>query len=304
MNSLEGQLKFLEDAKNEIENFGPNPALLGQGIENSPGRAINLLQQAGMAELGPFILAYRGWKIRVYRAIWNAVRKHWTAERWIRVTDDEGLAQFVGINQLGTDPQTGAPALVNAIGSLDVDIILDEGPDQVNMMADAYDTLSVLGRNGSQIPPQVLIELSPLQASVKKRVLDIMQKAQSQGPNPLQVAEVQAGVTEKQASARLKDAQAAKALTEAHLAPAAAAHEAALAAAEFHAGNAHQNADRRASLAMHGATIEDSAATQLTDHAHDAGQAAYDRALQIALAERAHQAAAEQAALKPAPAAQ
>jgi hypothetical protein len=90
---LEGQinLALLTEAKAEIENFGPNPALLGKGgVENSSGRAINLLQQAGMAELGPFILAFRGWKIRVYRAIWNAVVTHWTAERWIRVTDDDG----------------------------------------------------------------------------------------------------------------------------------------------------------------------------------------------------------------------
>jgi hypothetical protein len=246
MNSLEGQIKFLEEAKAEIENFGPNPALLGKGgVENSSGRAINLLQQAGMAELGPFILAFRGWKIRVYRALWNAVRTHWTAERWIRVTDDDGVAQFVGINQLGQHPQTGLPTLINAIGALDVDIILDEGPDQVNMMADAYDTLTVLGRNGSNIPPQVLIELSPLQSSVKKRVLDIMAKASQQGPNPLQVAEVQATVADKQASARLKDAQAALALTDAHMAPAAAAHEAALATAEFKAGNEHRKPTAR-----------------------------------------------------------
>ena len=48
--NIEGQLKFLEDAKNEIENFGPNPALIGQGLEYKSGRAINLLQQAGIAE--------------------------------------------------------------------------------------------------------------------------------------------------------------------------------------------------------------------------------------------------------------
>jgi hypothetical protein len=83
----------------EIENFGPNPRLIGQGgVENNSGRAIALLQQAGMAELGPYILAYRGWKIRVYRAIWNAVQQHWKAERWVRVTDDQQLAQYIQIN--------------------------------------------------------------------------------------------------------------------------------------------------------------------------------------------------------------
>jgi hypothetical protein len=42
------------------------------------------LQQAGIAELGPFILAYRNWKLRVYRAVWNIVQQTWTAERYIR----------------------------------------------------------------------------------------------------------------------------------------------------------------------------------------------------------------------------
>lgn len=179
--AMESQIKFLEEAKNELENFGPNPALIGQGIENKSGRAIALLQQAGIAELGPYILSYRGWKIRVYRAVFNAIRQHWTAERWIRVTDDDGLAQFVQVNGIQVDPMTGMPAMVNAIGQLDVDIVLDEGPDVMNMMSDAYDTLSVLAQSGAQIPPQVLIELSPLQSSVKKKVLDMLSQ-----PNPVQ----------------------------------------------------------------------------------------------------------------------
>jgi hypothetical protein len=72
------------------------------------------------------------------------------------------------------DPMTGVPTIVNQLGSLDVDIIMDEGPDQVNMMADAYDTLTVLAGQGAQIPPNVLVELSPLAGSVKKRINDML----------------------------------------------------------------------------------------------------------------------------------
>lgn len=216
MANIEGAFKFLEEAKNEIENFGPNPALLGQGIENSSGRAISLLQQAGIAELGPYILAYRGWKIRVYRALFCAIQRYWTAERWIRVTDDNDLAQFIQVNGVGLDPRTGMPTIVNALGTLDVDIILDEGPDQMNMMGDAYDTLSVLASKGAQVPPQVLIELSPLQMSVKKRILDMMQRASQPGPaQQLELAQGQAKVNETNASAGLKDAQRVKTLVEA-----------------------------------------------------------------------------------------
>lgn len=175
-----GQMKLMENAIAELENYGPNQALIGDA-QNQSGRAIALLQQAGMSELGPYILAYKGWKVRLYRAIWNAVQRHWSSERWIRVTDDENVAQFIQINGMQVDPMTGAPALVNAIGSLDVDIIIDEGADSVNVQADAYDTLTVMAGKGAQIPPQVLIELAPLPGSTKKKLLEMMSQ-----PDPMQ----------------------------------------------------------------------------------------------------------------------
>jgi hypothetical protein len=214
---LQGQLAFLTDAKSEIENYGFNPALIGSGVQDMSGRAIQLQQQAGIAELGPYLLAFKGWKLRVYRAIWNAVQRHWTAERWIRVTDDQQIAQFFAVNQMAVDPNTGQPTLVNALGSLDVDIIIDEGPDTINMQADAYDTLSVMGQKGQQVPPEVIIELSPLQGSVKKKVLGMIEQAKQQAAQAqqpamqIQVADAKAQIENTQADTRLKMANAAKA---------------------------------------------------------------------------------------------
>lgn len=177
--NMEGSFKFLEDAKAELENFGPNPALLGQGLDDSSGRAIALLQQAGIAELGPYILSLRGWKLRVYRAVWNAVRTHWTAQRWIRITDDEGLAQFVQVNGMGVGAD-GMPAIINNLGALDVDIILDEGPDAVNMQQDSYNVLQSLGPQFALQFPEIAIQLSPIQSSVKKQMLDKLAQAKAQ----------------------------------------------------------------------------------------------------------------------------
>lgn len=196
----------IQEVKDEIENFGPNPALIGQGIENKSGRAIALLQQAGIAELGPFILSYRDWKIRVYRAVWCAIRKHWTAERWIRVTDEEGNPQFQAINVLQLD-EMGQPYIANALGQLDVDVILDEGPDTINMMQDTYDTLTALAQSGQTIPPQVLIELSPIPASTKRKILGILEEAQQ--PNPIQVEGARVKIEREKAGAA-KDMAAAK----------------------------------------------------------------------------------------------
>ena len=108
--AMMGQLEFMRDAAQEIENFGPNAAGgQGGGVGNgSSGRAIALLQQAGIAELGPYMINLRSWKIRVYRALFNAAQSYWTNERWIRVTDAQGQPQFVQINATRARPRRHA----------------------------------------------------------------------------------------------------------------------------------------------------------------------------------------------------
>lgn len=200
-------LEMLQEAKQEIENFGPNPALVGQGgVEGSSGRAIALLQQAGIAELGPYILAWKGWKIRVYRALWNTIQKYWTSERWIRVTDDQGLAQFLQVN--GLSFQNGQPALVNALGSLDVDIIVDEGPDHVNLMQDVFETLGQLASAGVPVPPQAIIQMSGLPESMKKQVMGMIEQASQ--PSPLQQKAAQVELAGKAADVDKKVADTEK----------------------------------------------------------------------------------------------
>jgi hypothetical protein len=107
------------------------------------------------------------------------------------VTDDMQVAQLFQINQV-FDPQTGQmhldeygrPAIVNAIGSLDVDIILDEGPDSVNLQADNMMVLQSLGPQFAQEFPEIAIELAPLSNSVKKPMLDKIKAKQNQPPPP------------------------------------------------------------------------------------------------------------------------
>jgi hypothetical protein len=183
LNDFKGLAELATESRTYLENFGPNPSLIGQGLEDSSGRAIQLLQQAAIAELGPYLAAYKNWKIRVYRDIWNIIQRYWTSERWIRVTDDQNIAQFFQINKLQLD-QYGRPAIVNAIGSLDVDIIIDEGPDTVNMQADNMMVLQTLGPQFAQEFPEIAIELAPLANSVKKPALDKIKAKQSQPPPP------------------------------------------------------------------------------------------------------------------------
>ena len=183
-NDLQAHMALLQHATSEIDNFANiNPALMTQdGKDEHSGVAINLLQKAGIAELGSFLRNYRAWKIRVYRAIWNTIQSTWTAERWIRVTDNDGIKQFLAINQLGVN-QWGLPVITNAVGSLDVDITLDEGPDTANIMQEAWEVLAQMPPG--TIPVPTLVKLMPLPASIKKDVLnDFAQAAQAAQQNP------------------------------------------------------------------------------------------------------------------------
>jgi hypothetical protein len=164
----------------------------------------------------------RGWKVRLYRALFNAAQKYWNNQRWIRVTDAEGEPQFVQINEKINGPD-GQPMLAwdgnqmmrNAIGELDVDIILDEGPDTITLMQDTYEAISqalpsvapMLSPGQATAVMQVLIETSPLPADVKKKFRDAGEQEASQ-PDPKQKeAEAKLALQQQEAAARIANDQ-------------------------------------------------------------------------------------------------
>ena len=213
-------------AANEIDQMGSiNMAVLsGASMTNISGRAIELLRQPGMAELGPFILNYRRWKLQLYRAIWNAAQRHWTTEKWIRISDDENQkAAFVQLNTLQLD-QFGRPALVNNLGALDVDIMLEEAPDVASLEQDLFDMLK--GAAPGTVPPQVLVEMWPGPRAVKNRVLKMLTPPPPT-PQAQQFQAAQAKLTlegaavrnaKTAADARKSDAMAQKAIVDGQLA--------------------------------------------------------------------------------------
>jgi hypothetical protein len=217
-----GNMEMLQEAKAEIDQYGPNPGLASSQVDPTSGRMIELLQAAGIAELGPYFLAFRQWKLRVYRATWNAVQRYWTQERWMRVTDDQDLAQFVKLNGWEMD-QNGLPVAINQLAALDVDIILAEGPNAINTMSDAFDSLVGLAKTGTTVPPELIVELSSLPASVKKRAMSYLVQSQQPKPHDLQAIQIKlqqelARAQEIAAHAQLYVAQAQKAGAEASVA--------------------------------------------------------------------------------------
>lgn len=172
----QGQFELLQEDKAEIENLGPNPGLIGRGVENQSGRAILAQQNSGMTELSPVFENLREWKLNVYHKDWRLIRQFWTGERYIRVTSDPKAVEFLSINRLVEDPMTGQISMENAIAEMDMDLILDEGPDTVTMREELLNALS----NRPDVPLEMIIELSTLPD--KEVVLKRLQEANAPPP--------------------------------------------------------------------------------------------------------------------------
>lgn len=155
---IQGNLEMLQDAKMDINNSGPNPALQGKGVESQSGRAILAQQNSGMAELSPVYERMREWKLRCYHKDWNLARKFYTDDRFVRITGNAEANQHLRINMPVTDGMGNVVGVENQIAEMDVDIILDEGPDTVTMREELIEQLS----DRPDIPTEILVELSNL----------------------------------------------------------------------------------------------------------------------------------------------
>jgi hypothetical protein len=60
--------------------------------------AILASQQGGMIQLGELLDNLRHLDKRAFLAVWARVRQYWTAEKWVRVTDDERNVKWLGLN--------------------------------------------------------------------------------------------------------------------------------------------------------------------------------------------------------------
>ena len=227
MDQIQGQFSLLQESKSEIDNLGPNPALIGQSASSASGRSIMAQQQAGMAELAPLYDNLRDWTIRVYRQMWARMRQFWTEERWVRVTDEQNAPQFIGINQVVgysqvVDFQTGATQLVpqvqNALAEMDVDIMIEASPDYVALRQEQFEQLTMLAQQGVPIPPEMIIEASDLHD--KGKFLEMMREQREQAMQ-MQAGQMQQAMqmegAKVQATVQKDQSQAAKNMADAQL---------------------------------------------------------------------------------------
>jgi len=225
-----GNLNMLQEAKSEIDLLGPNNALQGKNTEGQSGRAIIAQQQAGLAELAPLYDRFNDFKLRIYRATWARIKQFWTSPKWIRITDDEQSVQFIGLNQVqGIDPMTMQPQVSNPVAQMDVDVILETGPDTVTLQSEEFEQLAQIMPQLAALPPPyalALIEASSLPAQRKKKMTELLSgQGQQQDPEAMamQKRAAEAEIAGKEAEVGLKQAQAqatiGKAQMDAQMAP-------------------------------------------------------------------------------------
>ncbi|WP_439684856.1 hypothetical protein MNJPNG_04945 [Cupriavidus oxalaticus] len=212
-----GNMQMLQQATIEMQATGPNAALAGKDPRDQSGRAIQAQQQGGSIEIEPIMDNLRQWTRDVYQAVWLRVRQFWTGEKWVRVTDSDKNMKWVGLNhpvtlkeELSTMPREEAEQLVqqmglqpgdprlemvvrteNDISGLDVDIIIEEGPDVVTIQAEQFAQLADLAAKGLPIPPDAIIEASSLR---NKDV--ILKEMRGEGEKSPQVQQLEAQLQE------------------------------------------------------------------------------------------------------------
>lgn len=189
-----GQAQLGAQAADYIQNAGPNGAMMGQGVSDQSGRAIEAQQAGGMIGQGDLMDVLRRFDWRVFNMIASMMKQFWDAQIWIRVTDDEDTPKFVGLNEpmltevesgetrpesewkklieaeqngqadpnappIGqlieaTDPETGEPLRNNDVARLDIDILVSDAPDAITLDGENYQDFTQLLSMG--LPPPVL----------------------------------------------------------------------------------------------------------------------------------------------------
>jgi hypothetical protein len=230
----QGHLNLLQEAKGEIDMMAGNIALQGNALQKSAasGKAIIASQQGGAMEIAPIMDALRDLDIRVYRKVWYRIRQFWTAEKWVRVTDDERNIKWLGLNvdpqrlemAMQADPrlQDRVAGAVGNIAQLDCDIIIDDAPDGLTPQLEQFQSLVELKKmdaNG-ELPFRAIVAAMP-NLKNKEQVMAAMDEAKQLPPEvqqlqqqmkALEMAMAEAKVAETQASAQLKQAQAVAAV--------------------------------------------------------------------------------------------
>lgn len=164
----ESQFMLLQEAKTEIDNTGVRGEVEGVSKAKS-GRDFLLRHEASTQMLSPMLYNLRGARRRVAQ-IWKYyVQKLWRSPRTFSLSDDPN--EVIELNKTVTDPITGESIVINDVAAGDYDVVIEEAPESMNLQAEDWEKLVKLAQTGVPLPPQLLIETSPLSPKQKEQVM-------------------------------------------------------------------------------------------------------------------------------------
>lgn len=239
------QFNLLTEAKQEIDSVSYSAAAAGKETRSMSGIALRSREMASQTELAPMFDVLKNLDVRIYRKVWNRIKQYWNAEKWIRITDDEGNLKFVGLNkpvtmgeqlmqrlqaqemppeqkqammmqlqqQMQTNPEMQQiVSTENEIADLDMDIVIDDAPDSVTTQAEDFAVLGEMVKSGFPMPPIAVIEASPLNS--KEKIIKMMREHMGQQIPPQvqqQMAKMQEAIQQLAAeNQKLKQDKAAE----------------------------------------------------------------------------------------------
>lgn len=218
-----GQFQLLQQNTVELDTIGANSALLGEQAGAPSGKAIQLNQSGGMVELGDLFDGLRHLDQRVFEKVAYRIKQGWTAEKWIRVTDDDSTVRFVGFNsQVNPEalPQN-ASVMSKPVAQVSVDIQIEDAPESISPTQENFNALVQLKQADPTIPTEFLIEAIPGLRN-RKKIEDAL--AQQRQPDPMQeqakqiaLAGEAAKIGETESKTLKNRASALKDVTSAHI---------------------------------------------------------------------------------------
>lgn len=209
----QGQFNLYQDAKAELDSDSFNPQMAEERLNGDlSGKAIDRLQNLGATQTNSLYTGFASWEKRVYRQAWDRIRQFWTAEKWVRITDNEDNLRWVGFNtqitlqkmleekindesqplnlRIGASAayqammQTNDPRLQTIVevrnrpAELDVDIILEQSFDVVNIQQEQFQLLLQFAQSSKDIDIIELIELSQIRN--KKELIEKIEARRAQ----------------------------------------------------------------------------------------------------------------------------
>lgn len=227
-----GQASLMQQASEALSIASPKAV---SNTSAQSGRAKMIDRQTDTIEVGRLFDQIRFMKKQAIRKAHNRMRQYWTAEKWIRIRDDEGAPKFVQLNapitaldrgmelyqqgvmnealmsQIEANPQA-VVGVKNRPAELDVDIILDDAPDSITMQAEQFADLVGLAQAGVIFPPKTYLEASNIRN--KDKLLEELeggsdpQQAQAMAQEQNQAKQI--AMAEKAAEIRAKNAKSEK----------------------------------------------------------------------------------------------